>query len=167
MYYWAKYFKQDVTIVIKNRLQHWVPGVMDKHKQRQPHLESEEIDFLELRPDIATPASSASLSDRCPSKKSNNTDFRCYAPYRDYAHFAGTQKPWQQSWHKLHRFSSYRLWVGELKELNEQLHMGIDFERWDTTILSAMKDAPLGTLAKFSDRAIIVNSKHDFTEPEQ
>ena len=46
----------------------------------------------------------------------------------------------------------------EPKELNNEFHMNLDLKNWDEDHLHTMKDAPLGKMAMWTDRAIIVKN---------
>ena len=162
MYYWAKFVKQDVTIVIKNKLQHWVPGnasstTMTKDgTMRRPHKQGENWNVLEdLRHNATPPLASV---PGCHAPFTDETDFRCFVPYRDYMHFTGSSKPWQQSLHKLKTHSFYKLWFQELQQLNTELKMQLDLDNWDSSHLHTMKESPLGYMAKWTDRATIVKN---------
>ena len=151
MYYWAKFVKQDVSIVIKNRLQHWVPGDL---KNKRPHKAGEVLNALE-KLSIEQPRAKLRA---CKQPFHEQTDFTCYAPYRDYAHFSGSDKPWQQRLSRIRQHTFYKIWFQELEELNNEFHMNLDLKNWDEDHLHTMKDAPLGKMAMWTDRAIIVKN---------
>lgn len=89
--------------------------------------------------------------------------FDCYPPYRDYAHFTGRRKPWQNpmkdkwlqanltSLGKNRVFTKY--WFLNLRQLNERLQCGLDLARWNEKYLPAMQESPLGYLPLYSDNS--------------
>ncbi|KAL7574605.1 hypothetical protein ACA910_002959 [Epithemia clementina (nom. ined.)] len=156
MYYWAKFVKQDVTIVIKNRLQHWVPG-----DDNRPRLVSEISGALELLPPAKRPRDRPLFAPPFCGKQlrpeDDKTDFQCLAPYRDFKHFSGSSKPWQKSLFQIQHHSSFGIWFGQLQELNQELKINLDLKNWNKKYLPVMKASPLGYMALWTDQASVVN----------
>ncbi|KAL3923583.1 MAG: hypothetical protein SGARI_006189, partial [Bacillariaceae sp.] len=77
LYYWTKYVKKNVSIIIKDQIEHWTS---------QSHGEKAEVALERI------------------DRKGPLEKFSCYArtdenrvrpaPYRDTVHFTGNQKPW-------------------------------------------------------------------------
>lgn len=153
LYYYLKYIKQDVSIIIGNRTESWIRG-----ESGRPVL-SETISNLESEraPKPSEPQHSCGVPD-----EEQNTDFAhlCLPIYRDFCHFMGTNKPWQigvvSPWgpsNSLMWNAPYRLWWSELTKLNSQHAMGLDIEKWDTVHLKTMRESPLGYIAEMKDHA--------------
>lgn len=92
LYYWTKYVKREVSIIIGDEVEHWTAveeaaanttttGTNDTEQQQQPQLVTLE------RIDTNSPLKSFSCL-----KHNNN---KVPAPYRDFHHFTGKSKPWE------------------------------------------------------------------------
>ncbi|EEC44602.1 predicted protein [Phaeodactylum tricornutum CCAP 1055/1] len=157
LYYFLKYAQQDVTLVIGERVENWVPGTVDGQPQMAANL--------------TTPFNNYT-TDEARAKKSSclvqNTAYECVPPYRDFMHFSGSSKPWQgmlprafvlaheglDRWEKLPTpLWPSLLWFKELIEVNDLLQLGLDVENWNEQHLPRMKDSPMGYIAKFADHA--------------
>lgn len=161
LFYYLKYFRQDVSIVIGDRIQNWIPGADGKpHKLVEfPHELNEEV-FP--KPSAVQYNCLGDYDCAFPDRKMDEEfGHMCLPIYRDFAHFMGTNKPWQigvhPSWgskdcHKL--YGPYRLWFRELRAINEKLDIGLDVEHYDDVHLPRMKESPLGYLAQFKDHAL-------------
>ena len=83
----------------------------------------------------------------------------CQVPYRDFAHFMGRKKPWQNGYHPSFLtitannrgyVLARRIWLQELVEINTKHSMGIDFKAWEASEqLKEMKESPLGCSAMY------------------
>merc|ERR1712130_784406 len=91
----------------------------------------------------------------------------CGSPYRDFAHFMGSKKPWQMGkknpYYRRRRqttqtYRAYRLWFKILAEINEQYNMGLDVDNWDDAHLQNMKDSPLGYKPEYRDNVHLVHN---------
>ena len=100
----------------------------------------------------------------CDNEKTGNLPMGhvCRVPYRDFAHFMGRNKPWQNGYHQSFLTStnhqSYngarRIWFQELVEINTKYSLGIDFKEWEASEhLKDMKESPLGYMAMYKDNA--------------
>jgi len=156
LYYWAKYFKQDVSIVIGNRLQNWVASETRTDMPIKISETKDELDEYSPKPLV--------YMHKC--NIVGNHPF-CTSPYKDFTHFMGGSKPWQgKSTGKIFRMGDTdtennnaptRLWFKELAKINEKLDIGLDLNAWNTKYLPLMNASPLGKVAKFSDNAKLLN----------
>ena len=87
-----------------------------------------------------------------------NRPHQCLVPHRDFAHYMGGNKPWMVENPRLHMMSADKnhrynaaitLWFTVLEQLNSELGMKLDIDKWDEA--HAMKEPPLGIMAKWSD----------------
>ena len=160
MYFYAKYLIQDVSIAIGKKVQNWVastaPEELAKEESvRLPTMIKEEVDVLEKY----SPKPSV-YQNNCDRTK--DATWNCPPPYQNYAHFAGSHKPWQEGNQKhFMEYSDkndanalngpYRLWFATLEELNTKLAMGLDISKWNELYMEGMKDSPLGYMAMYKD----------------
>jgi len=140
LYYWAKYFKQDTSIVIGPKLQNWRPGPDGK-----PELISQTIDaFNSTSPTPIARQRGCRLGDLTMS---------CVAPYSNWMHFTGKSKPWQQGYSKMQRDPVGKIWFDELSELNTELAMNLDVKNFRG------EESPLGYMAKWNDNAMFLRNE--------
>jgi len=153
LYYYLKYVKQDVSIVIGNRIENWIPGPSGKPQKMKelPNVVDEKS------PLPAEPQYNCGVKD---SRQDEYFYYLCFPIYRDFAHFMGKNKPWQIGVHPpfgpsdANKFyAPYRLWWRELHHLNLKYRMKIDIYRWDEVHLPYLKESPLGYMAQFKDTA--------------
>jgi hypothetical protein len=157
MYYWAKYLRQNVTILISDNVQNWKSGSVG-----QPIMESESKGILSpYQGKVLFQQWSCDNRPQADASERRNA-WRCVPFFDGFAHFVGKRKPWKSLWKpKLHTTSSYRrqsvkyLWFDELKELNEKYEMGLDMEHWDSKYPNMLRQESVGTIAKFSDQDAI------------
>jgi len=155
MYYWTKYVKQDVSIVISNRIQNWIPygdGVNTVPKK-----------VKELKDELAMFTSQTPLAWQhgCDGK---NSTYHCYPPYRDFAHFMGKNKPWQIGVRRYPRKNlalngPHLLWFEELSKINAMLNIGLDIANWNQKYKVQMQESPLGYMAMWKDSAKQIMAK--------
>lgn len=159
MYFYAKYAIQDVSIVIGDRLQNWVPGKDGKPEMVFDGNFKSELDASHL----LIPALEMIQYDCTSDKK-----FKCMdPPYRDMVHFSGSDKPWQNGLKRNVKKGSWypvaRKWFEELGKLNDKHGMGLDIENWVEKHALQMKESPLGYLAMFWDHAALVHNETNIT----
>jgi Mannosyltransferase putative len=184
LFYWVKYHKRDVSIVIQDEVENWIDAGPNANRtvdgKPKPMLQM----ALKLEP-------LASYSQEFPLAYQYDCDqediihmskarksHRCLVPYRDFAHFMGNGKPWMKvssPKHLLQRnpksydlSAGIHLWFKTLIELNEMLDMKLDFDRWQET--HDVKVSPLGLVAKFSDIAGdhgVLKKEDGVAKPEQ
>ena len=150
MYYYAKYIAKDVSIAIGNKVQNWQEDLYTK----KPSLQSEGQVLQQYSPEPIAFQETCDISGK---------DILCDPPYRDFAHFMGSSKPWQNGVKKpwmrtpksntIGKNAPYRLWFDELSELNDKLIMGLDIKNWDDVHMNGMKESPLGYMAMFKDHS--------------
>jgi len=146
-YYFAKYFLQNVSIVIGERLQTVTPGADGK-----PHVVENEMGVLSRY----APEPIA-YQFNCDRDKAADPRL-CYPVYRDFAHFMGSGKPWSQYFcrkcgksFKLN--GPHHLWYETLAVINDELNMGLDMEHFAEKHIPELKDSPLGYVATLKDHA--------------
>jgi lipopolysaccharide biosynthesis glycosyltransferase len=154
LYYWAKFFKQDVSIVIGTKIQNWVPDTTTG----LPKLLTQMFDEPLKNHSAPTPLA---YQHGCNHEKyDNDMSYLCRVPYRDFAHFMGHNKPWQHGYSpyflKGSNHNAYagarRIWFKELIDLNTNYSMGIDFKEWEESKhLKDMEESPLGYMAMYLD----------------
>ena len=139
-YYFTKYFQQDVSIVIGSKLQTVTPGPNGK-----PQLTDDTHVILKHAPEpiLNVYGCGANVTVE---------DYRCNPVYRDFAHFMGPKKPWASMPCPTCRLGiAQQRWYEELREVNENLSMGLDVDNFSEKHLPEIADSPLGYTAKFSD----------------
>jgi Alpha-N-acetylglucosamine transferase len=170
MLYWAKYLRQDVTILISDVAQNWKPGDNDG----EPIMESESEGILDsYQGEPLRYQWSCNHLDQADNEDQSNA-WRCHAPFDGMAHFMGKTKPWQRQWRPYRKSTaSYRqraakyLWFDELVEINEKLQMGLDMKHWDSKYPNLLKDTSLGYVAKFQDQAEILGIREEKEKEEE
>jgi hypothetical protein len=153
MYYVAKFLYKDVSIVIGHKVQNW-KGV---NGELRPEKESETMGQLEkYQPKLLNTKNYCRQSYEDAQKRNITPQYDCAPPYSSWKHFFGSTKPWQNSFNlkQMNRNSKtpQNIWFSELIELNEKLEIGLELEQWDTKYLPAMKESPLGYLARYADQ---------------
>jgi hypothetical protein len=85
LYFWAKYVKRNVSIIIGNEIEHWTTTTGSTNEEAE--------DVTLQRIDRNSPLDIYS----CVSTKSSYQKGRRQppAPYRDFYHFTGNRKPWE------------------------------------------------------------------------
>mmetsp|Transcript_22468 Transcript_22468/g.48801 ORF Transcript_22468/g.48801 Transcript_22468/m.48801 type:complete len:449 (-) Transcript_22468:312-1658(-) len=151
-YYFAKYFKQDVSIVIGDRLQNIVPGkdgnfVIENHGN-----------ILAAH----SPKPIASMYSCQYTAKGEVQDTRsgsvhwCNPVYRDFAHFMGAGKPWLKAPCRECQSSNaltqpHKLWYSELTELNKEYGIGLEMDSFHEKDL--LPEPKLGYMATYWDHS--------------
>lgn len=186
LYYFAKYHVQDVSIIIGDRVEHWVS--YDTAKRHNANINSSPIirDNLPVRIGTTTQDEIRKLTTIHPLAYQSNcntkpkSSFLCHVPYRDYAHFYGRTKPWQASPSTLVYYWSQTtsakninstnasemkaptlLWFQTLKKINGQIGLGITEEFWQT---QSLRESPLGYMAMWKDHHQRVEGFHNNTK---
>jgi hypothetical protein len=85
LYFWAKYVKRNVSIIIGSEIEHWTTTIGSTNEKAE--------DVTLQRIDGNSPLDMYS----CVSTKSSYQKDRRQppAPYRDFYHFTGNRKPWE------------------------------------------------------------------------
>ena len=156
LYYYAKYVRQNVTLVLANRAQKWQTG-----PGGEPLMVEEIVN--PFAKDSPIPPYAMTIKAMQCSKWTRGKG--CPPPYRDFMHFSGQEKPWVAGPPRdLHRdgiSTPQRLWWKTLVGLNEELQMGIDE---DLKSWKSGRKSPLGfTPSKGHARDTTIN----FVEAEK
>mmetsp|Transcript_20818 Transcript_20818/g.57874 ORF Transcript_20818/g.57874 Transcript_20818/m.57874 type:complete len:352 (-) Transcript_20818:1617-2672(-) len=93
LYYWTKYWKQDVSIVNGGKVEHWgkAAAPASSTDRRSPRLESTDSGHELLRGRSCLPEG----ADGQYRWGNNKKQFHDLAPYRDFRHFTGKTKPFE------------------------------------------------------------------------
>lgn len=154
IYCFMRFVIQNVSHILGSSVENWAWNVNDSEI---PYI-AEVLDnpFWEIGaahpPILQTP--------RCKSasKTNRNLSHFCYPPHRDFIHFTGSKKPWQNqiprnalSIKELNAFKSlprqrfqWHLWFWSLDRINRRLDMGLNLTAWDIEHLPHMQESPLG-----------------------
>ena len=141
LYHWVKYVKRSVSIVSGEEVDNYGPAKGPTRGR----------DKIELEETLVNPF------DRytCLPRRYEDTfgelpthDAQGMAPYRDFIHFIGANKPWKRRLPppvatNIESETPYQYWFFMLRLLNKELNMGIDFTNW-----RVIKKTPLGSLPK-------------------
>ena len=170
LYYYFKYVRQDVSIVVGDHIQNWAPDM----ESGKPKMVKE---FQNL--ENYAPKPSVNLFD-CghPGKEDKKLRYMCKPIYRDYVHFFGKDKPWQAQQQKFfkgkregdirtweydkddqkNKNAAYRLWWRHLADINEKYNMGLDIEHFGSKHANLKQESPLGYLPKYGDHAQMIEN---------
>ena len=116
LYYWTKYEKRDVTIVVGNEFENWANGTLLDTKHSILNGYSNPIKVFK-----------GSCGIRLGT---------CDAPHGDYRHFTGKEKPWlvdkapDNFSRKDSMDSPEHMWFHYLSLVNQELGMGLDLTNW-------------------------------------
>jgi len=146
-YYFSKYVRQDVSILVGTKLQTWSYNgdAPVKVKEAQGELEKYSPKPLVYQFNCDDPT----------------FQYRCYPPHTDIAHFMGKEKPWimgkNLKWFKKNDTNNMneaiRLWFKELDEVNRKLHLGLDVHNWNDNHKDLKVEPPLGYTPNYADNA--------------
>jgi hypothetical protein len=93
LYYWAKYYKQSVSLIIKDQVENWGTGNTDNGETGTGTLRLEETLIRPLENYTCLPKG----MDEPGKFGLNNRRYKGQVPYQDFVHFYGTaNKPWEQ-----------------------------------------------------------------------
>lgn len=173
LYYWTKFHKQHVSIVIQDEIENWIdPSMIGRTAaltvdgKPKPILEK----TLKGEPLAAYSTEKPFVSQfacdtiNIAGKDKAHQPHQCIVSYRDFAHFMGGNKPWQDKDPKefLSRIRSQiryttdkynapkRLWFQTLFQVEDNgLNLETEFTQWHDN--HGDKGAPLGDMAKHSD----------------
>ena len=140
LYYWTKYYLQDVSCIIGNKVHNHVPNdyydpkTIQQNNTSIPKIQSTNWFLL----DKYTPTPIA-------KPRGCNDPMSCLVPYNNWKHFSGNSKPWQKDYNAMQRDWAGKVWFDELSEINTQHELGLDVRHL------AREESPLGYVAKFWD----------------
>jgi lipopolysaccharide biosynthesis glycosyltransferase len=175
-YYYTKYFKQDVSIIIGSKLQTITPG--ENSNEPQFHNDTTTHALLKYSPEpilynygcgeVAAAATVAVEANRNVTTvvEGEGGHYVCNPVYRDFAHFMGRKKPWTSMPCSMQRddtkknknctsvgplHKAHMRWYEELTDVNTKLSMGLDIDDFENKHIPDIVDSPLGYIAKFQD----------------
>lgn len=177
LYYFFRFVLQNCSHIVGRRVENWVSNVSNVDA---PYIGSSHdgmlMEFSNRQPPIILSC------PRCNSSLETEMEYTCYPPYRDFHHFVGRSKPWQNTFHEqwlkpaisstegkhLLTSNSKEVWFKELQKLNKRLGIGINFTEWNTCYLPRMKESPLGYLPLYRDNTnrIFENHSESYTRAE-
>lgn len=140
-----KHVLRNTSIVLGEQVETW--GMTDDSSPTSTNLSpvlrnAYNCTFLDYAPIPVLRAQS------CQPYQSKNWHYACHPPYRDAIHFSGGDKPWRHHFQPLFfhndTFSSveelFPFWFVELRSLNDELQMGLDFDNWNDRYLQGLQD---------------------------
>lgn len=124
LYYWTKYVKEDVSIVIKHTLENWGSYPNGTYPVRMEKSVPNPLRNYTCLPD--------DMEDVVFSLHGHHFA-KGKVPYRDFVHFAGTYKPWKQrplanNTSQLRDGRDY--WYRYFRIINDEMNMGLDIDTW-------------------------------------
>ena len=167
LYYFAKYAKKDVSIIIGDRIQSWTETGSSKRGNlrgsNDPFQESDTPNTLMNY--VGKPL----LETGGCAQTGQKLDWTCHPPYNGWVHFYGKTKPWQNSINvdqiNNPNFGTFRstgqakvFWYRELAEVSRELDLGIDLTKWNEEYLPIMQESPLGYMPMWKDQGTIMNA---------
>ena len=137
LYHWVKYEKRSVSIVSGVEVDNYGP------KQDRQRIKLERTLKDPFKQHTCLPLKYEKTFGELPT-----FDARGMAPYRDFVHFLGANKPWKKRLPPPVHVNTdsetpEQYWFHILRLLNKELNMGLDFENW-----VRIKKTPLGSLPK-------------------
>jgi len=160
MYYYAKYARKEVSIVIGDRVQNWKAGKGDL-----PELESDKHGVLQAYQGEVLRYQFLCDKPQDEARRLNQDDFlwMCSPPYASVAHFMGTAKPWKRKFNfmratdsSFRRFGARFLWFKELAEASDKYEIGLDIKHWNEVHLESVRGDLLGEKAEYHDQVDVV-----------
>ena len=132
LYYYVKYVRQDVSIVIGDKIQNWMPN----ENTGKPQIVDEIRDLETSAPKpiaymygCGTPRFGDDELKWKASKEYQSWRHMCYPINRDFVHFFGKEKPWQNSvktWFRGERTGDIRTWAHN----NDQNEKNAAYRLW-------------------------------------
>jgi hypothetical protein len=124
LYYWTKYYKRSVSLVIKDQVENW--------SSREDQAIMERV----IPKGALTPHACLPVEYALHGKYAKSRYNPLYAPLRDFRHFSGRHKPWRLvnkiDWNRTLTFDDVQhtdaqhYWLYMLRQLNERLGLGLD-----------------------------------------
>jgi hypothetical protein len=122
LYHWVKYVKKSVSLVRSNIVENWS---VDSNGTLRIAATHDNL-FVNVSHPINV------FYHECLRWSHKG----CYAPYRDWVHFTGKKKPWLSAKPPPDLTAETSLttrrlfWWYTLKELNDEVQLGLDFDNW-------------------------------------
>jgi hypothetical protein len=122
LYHFVKYEQKSVSIFFNEKIQNW-----DVDSDGKLHLEKTLI--------LTNTLKKYDRGFKCWPRSTLGA--KCRAPFSDYVHFTGRNKPWKQKppgvlSKETAESSAASYWYYTLSILNRDFQMGLDFENWNT-----------------------------------
>lgn len=147
-----RFVLQDTSHIVGSRIENWGP---DQNNPKAPRIVEAHNDklweYLQRHPPFWQ-------NQYCFKSTAKYNSFECHPPYRDYVHFTGRRKPWQnpldKRWLQKNRVmkkGASQFWFRTLQTVNEQLSMGLDIAGWNEKYLPTMRQSPLGYMPSHTD----------------
>ena len=161
LYYFFRFILQKSSHIVGRRVENWVANASDPET---PHIgvayDNILMEYSNRQPPVLSTSNCIANSE-----KPKLLPYTCYPPYRDFYHFSGRTKPWQNElelkWLQSDIFSdpnqrhstvhSDRFWFWQLGIVNHQLGLGLKLTEWNSRYLPTMKESPLGYLPLYTD----------------
>jgi len=128
LYYWTKYYKEDVSIMVRDDLKNWgAYGANKTHTRLDAQIRDP---FAAL-----TNETLKSAWSQCHRKHK----WWCVSPHRDYEHLAGTLKPWLQPMppgaigaNAVNQTrDALHYWFHLFYEMSQKYKLDVDFDKWE------------------------------------
>jgi hypothetical protein len=136
-YHWVKYVKRHVSIVSGIEVDNYGP------KNGRERVRHEKTLIKPFRKHTCLPRKYEWTFGELTTYQAQGL-----APYRDFVHFLGSNKPWKKRLPppvstNIESETPEQYWFHMLRLLNQELNMNIDFDNW-----KRIKKTPLGSLPK-------------------
>jgi len=147
-YYFARYVRKDVSILIGERLQTWVASDNDNFKL--PVMIKEDLNSLtKYSPKPLVYHDNCDRSDRNCLPQGNNVAYFISKPWQ-----VGTRSSWVRNGNSTaNLIAPTQLWFREVQELSDALNIGLDIDDWDYKHADLMHSPPLGFVTKPGENA--------------
>jgi hypothetical protein len=133
LYYWTKYYKQSVSIIHKNHVEHWSSSVSSSLPQNDRH----QVLLEQTSSDTLSPYACLPYKDALNGRYAKGRFTPSWVPYRDFYHFSGNGKPWQalkrlnlektKTFETVQTTNPLHYWYFILRKVNTRLDMNLDF----------------------------------------
>jgi len=160
-YYYSKYVRKDVSILVEKRIQTWAGS--DNKNADLP------VKVKEVWGDLSKYSPKPIIYQYNCDDPSN--EYRCYPTNTDTAHFMSRTKPWLMGISNRWFFrkndtadqnEAHRLWFKELDDLNKKLHLNLDVYNWNEKHADIRKRPPFGLKPSWTDNAKDILSHRKF-----
>lgn len=153
LYHWVKYVKRKVSIVSGVEVDNYRPSNLRELVKVDAILTEPFRDYTCL------PKRYEDTFGELPTYQAQGL-----APYRDFVHFLGSNKPWKKSVPpavatNLDSETPEQYWFHMLRLLNHKLKMGVDFENW-----RRIRRTPLGSHPKKELMIEVMDTNHTYLQ---
>jgi hypothetical protein len=157
LYFWAKYVKKNVSIIIGSEIEHWTTTTGNNTDE-----------LMLQRVDKDSPLDPYS----CIRTKSSYQNGRRLppAPYRDFYHFTGNRKPWETlDWQSPHNSTvnkRMQIWRDTLMKVQEKTHYNFtlfgDNNNVDEDGMGSIPKPPMGRFSTYQAMISHIKAKKFF-----